>query len=168
MSRYNATYGYPKADLSIFSDTVHILPPKTDGRTDDDGIPEFTHDYALKEQTIREYSDRIQDDELRADVEQADKCSDELKEAVGIHFAHELEKVPCNRCGAMVWVDNWAGKYARNKCADCASKCPECGAKLKETKVCLESPRSTRRGNKYQCDPEQGGCGRTWRGISTG
>lgn len=164
MSKYEAQYGYPKADISTFSSNVHLLPPKVDGRTDDDGIPEFTHDYSLKESTILEHPETIEDDDLRAEVEDADDLTQDQLRRVAEHFAHDQEEVPCNVCGVMIWIDEWAGYYARNKCADCASSCSNCGADLSETKELVRRERSVRLGNLYKCSE----CGHSWRGIATG
>lgn len=164
MSRYQAEYGYPKADISVFDSNVHLLPPRVDGPTTDDGLPRDTDDYSLKASTILEYPETIQDDDLRAEIEDSDDLSKDQLRRVAEHFAHDLESVPCNYCGSMVWVDEWRGYFARHKCVDCASSCSNCGADLSDTKELVRRERSVRLGNKYKCSE----CGHSWRGIATG
>lgn len=191
MSKYKETYGYPKADISVFRDVVHILPPKDDGPTNDEGVPTWSHDYALKFRTILAYPEVIEKKHIQEDVEnfvadmrawydeegiegrmsrqqfstflkaQEDRSQD-LMQRVAEHFAHDLQEVPCNRCGAMVWVDEWRGSYAKNQCAGCSKKCYDCGAE--NSYECIRSSRRTRVPNIYKCTE----CGHRKEGIITG
>lgn len=172
MAKYKGQYGYPKADISAYgySNVVHILPPKEDGPTDENGKPVHTHDYALSGDTILEHSDTIQDERLRKEVEIAGTAGEyghlpeDLLKRVGEHFAHDVEAVPCNTCGKLIWVDEWAGMYARNKCNVCNGKCSNCGADRDEHEVLISSSNRTRVPNKYKCEK----CGHIREGIITG
>lgn len=89
---------------------------------------------------------------------------------IGEHFA-KAGVVPSNRTGKLFKIPEWGrptGSYVATVSAQEAGACPECGADKSKTQVCIKSSRRTRVPNRYKCDPEEGGCGRTYEGITTG
>lgn len=94
----------------------------------------------------------------------------ELALDIGEHFA-KAGVVPSNRSGKLFKIPEWGrptGSYVATISAGESRLCPECGANKNQTQVCIKSSRRTRVPNTYRCDPEEGGCGRTYEGITTG
>jgi hypothetical protein len=77
-----------------------------------------------------------------------------------------------DRSNAFFPIPDWGttpgGNYVAT-IAQCESRvCPECGSDLDDTSTCTYSSNRTTKANKYQCDPEDGGCGYRYSGITTG
>jgi hypothetical protein len=66
------------------------------------------------------------------------------------------------------WGTTNGGNYVCTIAAREAATCSKCGSELTETRTCTSSSNSTTKANRYKCDPEKGGCGHSFNGITTG
>lgn len=89
---------------------------------------------------------------------------------VGTWFAETGEVVSqrSNRCFPIPDWGRTSGSYVATVASFEAGQCSQCGASLSETRTCTRSSNRTRVANRYQCDPEKGGCGHSFTGITTG
>lgn len=164
------------------------LPSRANG--DKDGIR--TTQYLLKTETIEEHPVVLSDDkDLRhefvdcfcetsttsqpsqGEVGEFETASDKtaLLERVGRYFA-ERGVVPSNRSGQLFPMGEWGttagGNYVCTISATESGTCPKCGENLSDTQTVVSSSNLARRATRYKCDPEKGGCGNKYRGITTG
>lgn len=96
----------------------------------------------------------------------------ELMMDVGEWYA-ETGTVPSNRTAAFFPIPEWGttsgGNYVATISQFESGKCPECGESLSDTQtVTRPSGNNARKATHYKCDPEKGGCGYGYKGITTG
>lgn len=143
------------------------------------GLPKWgdevkTTQYLLKGSVLDDHPELFQTDELRERFNERDELDKDVREAlwldVGMHFARR-GVVPSNRSGQLMPLGGWGrptGSYVATVTKDEAGSCPECGMSKSDTQTCVSSSRRTTVPNKYKCDPAKGGCGRQYKGITTG
>lgn len=101
-------------------------------------------------------------------------CGSDWKRSILLDVAEAMARngqTVCNRTKDWFQIPDWGtptGSYVATVSAEEAGRCPDCGADLSETQTCTSSSNRTRVPNKYRCDPEKGGCGRRYKGITTG
>lgn len=96
----------------------------------------------------------------------------ELLTEVGDWYA-DIGTVPSNRSKAHFPIPNWGTTAGGNYVATISSiesgDCPKCGESLSDTQtVTRPSGSNARKATKYKCDPDRGGCGYSYKGITTG
>lgn len=135
-----------------------------------------TTQYLLKGDTLDEHPELLSEDPELQDFfvnrDEDGRSERELKQlfmTVGEYFA-KRGVVPSNRSGRLMPLGEWActSGYVATVTKEEAGTCRECGSKLSETKTVVSSSNSTTTPDRYRCDEEKGGCGRRWKGITTG